>query len=205
MTVVAYNKKLMAEDKVPSKWEDFLKPELKGRKFVADIRPLPFAMLVPAWGLEKAADFARKVAAQEPIYGRGHTRIITSLVNGEYPLFLGPNLGAVKRIQDKDKTNSLGMKLVEPVPTRLHEGNAVLNTADYPYAGLLWLEFMASPEGQKIMDAEWPLGASVFSPGAAQEQLTKGKQLSVIDWNHYGKLDDYLKKMVEVMGFPKAK
>jgi hypothetical protein len=64
---------------------------------------------------------------------------------------------------------------------------------------------MASPEGQKIMDDEWPLGASVFSPGSEQEKLTKGKKLSVIDWNHYGKLDDYLKAMVEAMGFPKAK
>ncbi|MBI2987099.1 MAG: ABC transporter substrate-binding protein [Deltaproteobacteria bacterium] len=205
MTVIAYNKKLLPADKVPDKWEDFLKPEFKGRKFVADIRPLPFAMLVPAWGIEKAADFARKAAAQEPIYGRGHTRIIASVVSGEYALFLGPNLGAVKRAQDKDRTGSLGMKILEPAPTRLHEGNAVLQTADYPYAGLLWLEFMASPEGQKIMDDHWPLGASVFSPGSAQEQLTKGKKLSVIDWNHYGKLDDYLKRMVEAMGFPKAK
>ncbi|HWP57919.1 MAG TPA: extracellular solute-binding protein [Candidatus Acidoferrales bacterium] len=205
MTVIAYNKKLLPEDKVPAQWEDFLKPEFKGRKFAADVRPLPFAMLVPAWGLEKTAEFAKNVAAQDPIYGRGHTRIIASVANGEYPLFLGPNLGAVKRAQQKDKIGALGMRLVEPVPTRLHEGNAVLNTADHPYAGLLWLEFMASPEGQAIMDKEWPLGASVFSPGSEQEKLTKGKKLSVIDWNHYGKLDDYLKRMVEAMGFPKAK
>ena len=205
MTVIAYNKNLLPEEKVPAKWEDFLKPEFKGKKFVADIRPLPFAMLVPAWGIEKTADFAKKIAAQDPIYGRGHTRLIASVVNGEYPLFLGPNLGAVKRAQEKDKIGALGMKIVEPVPTRLHEGNAVLNTADYPYTGLLWLEFMASPEGQQIMDKEWPIGASVFSPGSEQEKLTKGKKLSVIDWNHYGKLDDYLKRMVEAMGFPKAK
>ncbi|MGH7848503.1 MAG: ABC transporter substrate-binding protein [Candidatus Binatia bacterium] len=204
MTVIAYNKKLLPEDKVPAKWEDFLKPEFKGKKFAADIRPLPFAMLVPAWGVEKTAGFAKKIAAQAPIYGRGHTRIIASVANGEYPLFLGPNLGAVKRAQEKDKIGALGMKIVEPVPTRLHEGNAVLNTADYPYAGLLWLEFMASVEGQDIMDKEWPIGASVFSPGSEQEKLTKGKKLSVIDWNHYGKLDDYLKKMVEALGFPKA-
>src|SRR5262245_7277580 len=33
--VAVYNRKMIAEEKVPSKWEDFLKPEFKGRKFMA--------------------------------------------------------------------------------------------------------------------------------------------------------------------------
>jgi hypothetical protein len=52
------------------------------------------------------------------------------------------------------------------------------------------------------MDKYWPFGASVFSPGSAQEELTKGKRLSVVDWNHYKKLDDYVKKIVAAYGFP---
>ncbi len=36
---VVYNKDLIAPEKVPNTWEDFLKPELKGRKFLVDIRP----------------------------------------------------------------------------------------------------------------------------------------------------------------------
>ena len=148
MTIVAYNKKLLSADKVPDTWEDFLKPEYKGKKFVVDIRPLPLAMLVPAWGLEKTLDFARKLAAQEPVWGRGHTRMIASVMNGENSLFLGPNLGSVKNAQEKDRAGVLGMKIPEPVPTRLHEANGVLQTAEYPYAALLWLEFMSSPEGQ---------------------------------------------------------
>ena len=205
MTVIAYNKKLLSADKVPETWEDFLKPEYKGKKFIVDIRPLPLAMLVPAWGLEKTLDFARKLAAQEPVWGRGHTRMIASVVNGEHALFLGPNLGSVKNAQEKDRAGVLGMKIPEPVPTRLHEANGVLQTAEYPYAALLWLEFMSSPEGQKILDDQWPLGASFLSPESAQAQLTKGKKLSVVDWNHITKLDDYLGKVVEVFGFPKAK
>ncbi|MGH7817990.1 MAG: extracellular solute-binding protein, partial [Candidatus Binatia bacterium] len=43
--VVAYNKKLISEDKVPNTWEDFLKPEFKGRKFLVDIRPQEVANL----------------------------------------------------------------------------------------------------------------------------------------------------------------
>jgi ABC-type Fe3+ transport system substrate-binding protein len=205
MNVVAYNKKLLAPDKVPEKWEDFLKPEFKGRKFVTDIRPVPFAILVPAWGLEKTLDFARKLAAQDPVWGRGHTRMISSVINGDVVAVAGTNLGSAKKAQQKDRVDVLGMKIIEPVPIRLHEGNSVLNSAEYPYAGLLWLEFQASPEGQKIIDQHWPLGASILLPGSAQEELTRGKKLSLADWQHMQKVDDYLTKIVEALGFPKAK
>jgi iron(III) transport system substrate-binding protein len=204
VNVVAYNKNLLAENKVPDRWEDFLKPEFKGRKFAADIRPIPLAVLVPAWGLEKVLDFARKIAAQEPVWVRGHTRNLTSVSVGEYPLFLGPNFGSAKRVQQRDPKKALGIKVVEPVPTRLHEGYGVLKSAKHPYAGLLWLEFEASPEGQKIMDKYWPFGASVLSPGSAQEEITKGKKLSLVDWNNYKKLDDYMEKIVAAYGFPQA-
>jgi ABC-type Fe3+ transport system substrate-binding protein len=86
----------------------------------------------------------------------------------------------------------------------LHEAYGVLETAKNPYAGLLWLEFEASPEGQKIMDKYWPFGASVFSPGSAQEEITKGKKLSLIDWSNYKKLDDYTEKIVAAYGFPQV-
>jgi iron(III) transport system substrate-binding protein len=204
INVVAYNKKLISAEKVPDRWEDFLKPEFKGRKFVIDIRPVPLGVLVPAWGLEKTVDFAKKLTANQPVWGRGHTRVMASLLAGEYPLFLGPNFGAVKRFQTKDVTGVIGYKIPEPIPVRLHEANGVLASAEYPYAGLLWLEFQASRDGQKIMDDHWPAGASLFAPGSIQEGVTRGKKLSLIDWNHYTKLDEYVEKMVEAMGFPKA-
>jgi ABC-type Fe3+ transport system substrate-binding protein len=204
ITVVAYNKKLISAEKVPDRWEDFAKPEFKGKKFVLDIRPIPLGMLVPAFGLEKAVDLAKKLNAQQPIWGRGHTRVMASLLAGEYPLFLGPNFGAVRRMQMKDVTGVIGYKIPEPIPVRLHEANGILANAAYPYAGLLWIEFQASPEGQKIMDEQWPYGASLFAPGSVQEDVTRGKKLSIIDWNHYTKLDDYLSKIIEAMGFPTA-
>jgi spermidine/putrescine-binding protein len=39
LTVVAYNKNLIPADKIPSKWDDLLKPEFKDRKFLVDMRP----------------------------------------------------------------------------------------------------------------------------------------------------------------------
>jgi ABC-type Fe3+ transport system substrate-binding protein len=202
-SVVAYNKKLISEDKVPNSWHDFLKPEFKGRKFIADIRPLALAVLVPAWGMDKVLDFAKKIAAQDPIWVRGHTKPLTALMAGEYALFLGPNYGSVAGVQVKDRLGVVGYKLPEPVPLRIHQANAILESAANPYSGLLLLEFSASREGQKIIDEYSPLAASVFAPGSHQEQILKGKNLSIVDAAHYDKLDDYMDKIVQAYGLPK--
>jgi len=96
--VVAYNKKLIATEKVPDTWEGFLRPEFKDRKFVLDIRPKDVSALVPAWGLEKTLDFARKIAAQKPVWARGNVRVLTAMLAGEHALhdlhvFLEPRDG----------------------------------------------------------------------------------------------------------------
>jgi len=200
--VVAYNRNLISEDKVPGKWEDFLKPEFKGRKFVADIRPQEIAALVPAWGLEKTLEFARKLAAQEPIWVRGGNRAMVSLVAGEYSLFLGPNLDSVKPIQAKPPTGILGYKIAEPVPTRYGEESAILKTAEHPYAALLWLEFLASPEAQKIIDKNG--AGSLFVRGSVLENETRGKQISLPQWGDHTKMEEWQAKIVEAYGFPKA-
>ena len=204
LQVVAYNKKLLAAEKVPNSWEDFLKPEFKGQKFVADIRPTEIAALVPAWGLEKTVDFARRLAAQQPVWVRGGSRVLTAITLGEYALFIGPNYHTVKRAQAKDAGGTIDFKIVEPVPTRLSDTAAVVNSAANPYAALLWLDFLASPKGQKIAEEMEPFAASIFSPGFIQEQATRGKKLSIVDWNHFAKMPEYQNKVVEAYGFPKA-
>ena len=205
ITVVPYNRKLISEDKVPNKWDDFLKPEFKGKKFVADIRPLREAGLVPAWGLERTLEFARKLAAQQLVWASGATRMNTVIAIGEYPLGLSSTFSAVKRAMDKDRTGSLNYKIIEPVPTRVVDHpSGILRMADHPHAALLWLEFLASPEGQEIIDKHEPLRASVFTPGSIHEQLTRGKKLSVVDWDHFNKFQEYQAKIVAAYGFPKA-
>jgi len=200
--VVAYNKKLISEDKVPSTWEDFLKPEFKGRKFLVDIRPQEVANLVPAWGLEKTLQFARAIAAQEPIWIRGHSRTIAAMAAGEYAMLLGANLNSTKRAMDKDRAGVLNYKVVEPIPIRIADHEAVYEKASSPYAGLLWLEFIAGPETQRIINRDHK--GSVFFPGTTPFQLTQGKNVTLVGWEHAPKLEELQKKVFEAYGFPKA-
>jgi ABC-type Fe3+ transport system substrate-binding protein len=83
--------------------------------------------------------------------------------------------------------------------------DGVLQMAEHPYAALLWLEFQASPEGQKVLEDHGPFQASVFTPGSVTEKETRGKKLSEVDWADLAKLDEYEAKIVEAYGFPRAK
>lgn len=203
--VLAYNKKLISAERLPATWEDLLRIEFKGKKFAADMRPTQIAALVPAWGLEKTVGFARRLAAQEPIWIRGGDRNVASVITGEYAVFIAPNYSTVKRAAVKDPAGVLGFKVLEPVPARLSKSPGILAVAGHPYAALLWVEFEAGPEAQKLADQYEPYGSSIFLPGSALEETTRGKRLSVVNWDHFHRMSEYQAKIVEAYGFPKAK
>ncbi len=202
--VVAYNKKLISAEKVPDTWEGFLKPEFKGKKLLLDIRATEIAALVPAWGLEKTLDFARKLAAQEPIWIRGSMSALTNMAVGEYALILGPNLATTMLVQAKDPAGSLGYKFVEPVQLRIVESTGIFKNAKNPHAALLFFEFVTGPKGQKIIDQYEPVSASIFSPYAYVTSATKGKKVSLVDWDYLTKMAGFQQKIVEAYGFPKV-
>jgi ABC-type Fe3+ transport system substrate-binding protein len=149
---------------------------------------------VPAWGLDKTLDYARKMAAQKPVWSRGGSAGLAQLLAGEHALLVGPHLDSFLRTKDKDKSDNLGYKLLEPLPVRLNESQEILAKPENPYAALLWLEFLVSQEGQQFLDQYGPYEASVFVSGTIQEQATRGKKLSVVDWNHYIKTPEYQKR-----------
>src|SRR5262245_6854326 len=121
---VGYNRKLIPDDKAPNGWEEFLRPDLKGKKFLVDIRPQGFAALAVGLGEKWALDYAEKIAAQEPVWVRGQTRGLTAIVGGEHTLFHLVYYHSCMRAAKKDPSGSLQCKVVEPVPGRLQEFGA---------------------------------------------------------------------------------
>jgi ABC-type Fe3+ transport system substrate-binding protein len=204
VSIVAYNKSRIAPEKVPNTWEDFLAPELKGKKFLVDIRPHPYRTMIPAMGLDWVLDYCRKLAAQAPIWVRGQTRALVSLAAAEYAMFAAVNYHSTMAIAKKDPRGDLQVKVIEPIPVRLSATEAILAGASHPHAALLWLEFQASPDGQKIIDDYEPVKSSVHSPGSAVEKLVRGRKLSVLDWKDYAESGALVEKIVAAFGFPNA-
>ena len=198
----AYNKKLLPAELVPKTWEDFLKPEHSGRKLLVDVRPNSIAGLIPAMGLEWVENFARKLAAQQPIWVRGHTRYLNAMAAGEYRLFFGTYYHGIMRMK-KRGAQDLEVLLTEPVPVRLTETHTIVKGARRPNAAVLFLEYVASAEGQKIMWDVEPFKSSIYSPGSKTEELARGKKISLGDWEHGMKQQVYMEKLTAAYGFPR--
>jgi iron(III) transport system substrate-binding protein len=198
----AYNKRLLPHDLVPKTYEDFLKPEHSGRKFLADIRPNSIAGLVPAMGLEWVEAYARKLAAQQPVWVRGHTRYLNAMAVGEYRLFFGVYYHGVMR-QIKKGSQDLEALVLEPASVRLTELHGIIQGARRPYSALLFFEYAAGEEGQKILWEVEPFKSSIHSPGSKTQELVRGKKTSVMDWEHILKQHGYMQKIGAAYGLPR--
>jgi ABC-type Fe3+ transport system substrate-binding protein len=201
---VVYNKELIAPEKVPNTWEDFLRPELKGRKFLIDIRPHGMVSLVPGMGEAWVKNYSAKLKEQEPIWVRGYARALASMSVGEYALHQQANYQSCVEVAEKHPKKSIVCKVIEPVPVRLIELQGVTRLASNPYAALLWLEFQATPTGQRIIDKYEPLKSSVYGPGSELAKVTQGKKLSIDKWDSFAQIPGWYEMIEKAFGLPQA-
>jgi len=201
---VGYNRSLIPEDRVPKAWEDFLRPEFNGKKFLVDVRPTAFANFVPALGEQWMMNYTRNIGLQEPVWTRGSSRGFVSITAGEKALFLLPFYQACLRSKEKDPSGSLQCKLIEPVPAMLRNFNAIANTARNPYSSLLWFEFQASAEGQKIVDEYDGLNSFIHAPNSGMAKATQRKKLSLNSWNTIQNTGKWEQMAFKALGFPRG-
>jgi iron(III) transport system substrate-binding protein len=204
VSTMVYNKRLLSRARVPGSWEDFLKPEFKGKKFLVDIRSAELATLAASLGIEWALNYARKIKEQDPIWVRGRAGAVNAMINGEHALFLTSHYHSCIRRGERDPTKSLVCQIIEPVPVRIVEPDAVANNAPHPHAALLWLEFVASPAGQRIIDDHQPLKSSIYAPGSELQKLIKGKKVAMLDWDNFHNAEPWMKRIYEAFGFPQG-
>jgi len=201
---VVYNRVLIAAEKVPNTWEDFLKPDLKGRKFLIDIRPHGMVSLVPGLGEGWVKNYASRLKDQEPIWVRGYARALAAMSAGEYALHQQANYQSCVDVAEKHPRKSIVCKVIQPVPVRLIELLGVTISAANPYAALLWLEFQATPTGQRIIDKYEPLKSSVYGPGSELAKVTEGKKLSIDKWDSFAQIPGWYDMIEKAFGLPQA-
>jgi hypothetical protein len=126
------------------------------------------------------------------------------MMAGEVPMMIGPNYSVTRSVMRKDREGVLDYVILEPVPLRMALEEAIQAGARNPHAALMWLEWMASPEAQNILDEHEPFGSSLHVRGGMVEQELRGKKISAVTWNQQGLLEQWQAKVVEAYGFPKA-
>jgi iron(III) transport system substrate-binding protein len=149
--VITYNCNLVPQDKTPKGWDSCLDPYFKS-KFSVDPKPNILTWLAPRWGEEKLISYARPLKENDPVFGRGNTRNITQLVSGEVVMNCGMYIHVVKRTLRQDPSAPIKMVVPDPFPMSAHEPEAIYVNSKNPHAALLWIEFLASKEGQDLAE-----------------------------------------------------
>ncbi|MGH7844500.1 MAG: ABC transporter substrate-binding protein, partial [Candidatus Binatia bacterium] len=182
-------------------WEDCANPKWKGKVAVID-RPRHLEVLYQdsAWGREKTLDYARRLAANNPIVERSRDEAFTKLLKGAYPMLCGDRSQGV--LQEKASgAKNVDIAFPEPIPIVHVTFMFVPRAAKSPHAGMLWIAWALSEEGQKIHD-ETEFTGNPMMPSSAVYKRIQGKKVPGISWGVLARSDDILREILTAMGFP---
>jgi len=155
--VVAYNTAKVQRSEIPAGYEGFLDPKWKGRIGIEATDAEWMATLIKAWGNEKGMDYFRKLAAMKPDVRKGHVLLAELIAAGEVPVGLTVYNSNVESL--KKRGAPIDFVPVQPVAAR-PQGIGVAKNAPHPHAALLFVDFVISPEGQRLFESMGRVPAS---------------------------------------------
>ncbi len=151
LATIAYNHQLVKKEEAPKSYYDLLDPKWKGNLSI-DLEPerVLMAWLV-AWGEPKTRDYVQKLLANGAAVRRGHTLQAQLLCAGEFKIAVEIYPDAILRM----KHNGCPVNLVFGNPTPAVPGGnfAIYTNAPHPYAAALFLDFVLSLDGSKVLAA----------------------------------------------------
>jgi len=155
--VVAYNTTKVRKEELPSSYLGFADPKWKGRIGIEATDAEWMATLIKTWGEAKGMDFFRKLSAMKPDVRKGHVLLAELVAAGEVPVGLtmyNSNIVSLKR-----KGAPIDFVPVQPVAAR-PQGIGAARQAPHPHAALLFIDFVLSPEGQRLFESMGRVPAS---------------------------------------------
>jgi iron(III) transport system substrate-binding protein len=148
--VVAYNTKLVQRSQIPATYDGFADPKWKGRVSVEATDAEWMATIVKTWGSQKGMDYFRRLSSLRPDVRKGHILLANLIVAGEVPVGLTTYHSNVVPL--KTKGAPIDFVPVQPVVAR-PQGIGVAGNAPHPNAALLFVDYVLSPEGQRLFES----------------------------------------------------
>jgi iron(III) transport system substrate-binding protein len=193
--VVGYNSRAVSRDRLPKRWEDLLAPSWKGKML---LRPGEqwFAWILQLMGKENGFNYMRALAKQNLTIRRESNAMRAQLISaGEADLEIDSTLSVVSPLMKNGAPvnwTTLGPTLVVPV------AHALATRAPHPNAAKLFIDFVLSREGQRIVLASERNSART---DLAQEQAAlKDAKLIPLDPSQGENLEFYARQAQEIFG-----
>ena len=180
----AYNTELVPKGGEPKSWEDLLDPKWQGGKIAWSTSvssqggPSFVGTVLAEYGETRGMDYLRKLAKQKIVNIDAASRsVLDQVIAGEYPLML----------QVSDNQPAASAAVGAPVAslkftpsTGTLNAMGVLKGAPHPNAGKLFVDYLASPEGQKILAQNYYVPANPDTPTREPGLKPDGKDFRVI-------------------------
>ena len=148
--VVAWNTAKVRKEELPSTYLGFTDAKWKGRIGVEATDSEWMATIVKKLGQEPGMAYFRKLAEQNPEVRKGHVLLAQLVAAGDVQVGLTIYSGNAESL--KRKGAPIDWAPIQPVAARA-QGIAVARNAPHPASALLFLDFVLSPEGQKLYES----------------------------------------------------
>ncbi len=151
LAAIAYNTQLVKKEEAPKSYNDLLDAKWKN-SITIDLEPERALLAwLSAWGEPRTRDYVQKLLANGTSVRRGHTLQAQLLCAGEFKAAVEIYPDGILRM----KQRGCPAAIVFPNPTpAVAGGNYGINVnAPHPHAAALFVDFVLSGEGAKILSA----------------------------------------------------
>jgi iron(III) transport system substrate-binding protein len=145
--VLGYNTKIIGRSDLPKTYEDLLKPQFK-QKFIIDIENHDvFVALSQEWGQERAVEYFKGLAKQEPVFLRGNTNRANFVSVGERSMTF-----VYAQVIERMKQTGAPVDWIPLEPVAVELNVAMLSAkATHPNSARLFVDYLISKDGQEFL------------------------------------------------------
>jgi iron(III) transport system substrate-binding protein len=194
--VTAYNTRLAPVRTLPKTYEDLLDPKWKGKLMMEGTKAEWFAGMLQILGQERGLNYMRALAKQQPSPREGHELLAQLVAAGEGVFDINIPAASVERM--KERGAPIDWTTLGPLPATM-VGAGIAAQAPHPNAARIFLDFLLSREGQKVMQTPGRMSAR---GDFANEQAAMLKQFKIVPVHPSlaEKLDEYAKQLRSIFG-----
>ena len=189
--VTGYNNKLVPAENLPKTYDDLLDPIWKGKLMMEGTKAEWFAGMLQIMGAERGLKYMRALARQQPSPREGHELLAQLIAAGEGLLDVNIPVASVERMKER----SAPMDWTAPgAAPAVMVGIGEAAQAAHPNAAKIFLDFVLSRDGQKLMQTP---GRLVARSDLANDQAHMLKRLKIVpvDPALAEKLEEYAKQL----------
>ena len=174
--VTGFNTKMISRNQVPTSYEGFLDERLKGQMAINSNNPYALVGMVSLKGEKQGIDYMKKLAGQNLRPVQGFTHMVNLLAAGEYPIALMSQVTKIEQL--KEKGAPVDWASTSPDFSTVG-AYAMSKSAPHPAAARLFIDFVLSEQGQKVLGrtGKLPMRRGVSTDSKSIDKLLENGDL----------------------------